>query len=78
MPGSSHALAYVWRDDNTGPPVSAAEALADHAKISQDFPHADSIVASTLDDFVDAILKEKDGAVVNARLQRRTPPSFRP
>ena len=59
VPGSAHALAYVWRNDNTGPPMSAAEALADHAKISQDFPHATRIIASTLDDFVNAIWNEK-------------------
>ena len=64
VPGSSHALAYVWRDDNTGPPLSAAEALSDHVKVSEDFPGATTVVASTLDDFVDAVLKEKNGAVV--------------
>lgn len=57
VPASPHALAYVWRNDNTGPPTSAAEVLADHARIANDFPGA-KIVASTLDAFVDAILAD--------------------
>eukprot|EP00051_Salpingoeca_urceolata_P021147 m.326646 g.326646 ORF g.326646 m.326646 type:complete len:854 (+) comp19743_c1_seq2:115-2676(+) len=31
VPGSSHALAYVWRGDNAGPPMNAQEVL-DNAK----------------------------------------------
>lgn len=37
VPGSRHALAYAWRNDNTGPPESAEEAKSDHSNISKDF-----------------------------------------
>ena len=63
VPGSPHALAYAWRNDNQGPPVTAKEAIADHAQISKAFPGA-KVVSSTLDAFVDAILG--DAAVVDA------------
>ncbi len=37
LPGSKHALAYVWRGDNSGPPMSADEVLKNAAALQKQF-----------------------------------------
>ena len=51
LPGSPTALVLDWRGDNAGPPMSAAEVIADWKAIAAEFPGAD-IVAGTLDEFI--------------------------
>ncbi|XP_065831101.1 uncharacterized protein [Oscarella lobularis] len=58
VPGSSHALAFRFRVDNSGPPAMK-EVLDDFAAIRKLFPGA-KIVASDFDSFVRAILPMKD------------------
>lgn len=59
LPGSEHALAYNWRGDNAGPPMSANETLNDFAIVQKAFPGA-SVVSSTFEEFVEAVMA--DGA----------------
>ena len=59
LPGSEHALAYNWRGDNAGPPMSANETLNDFAIVQKEFPGA-SVVSSTFEEFVEAVMA--DGA----------------
>jgi len=37
VPGSKHALAYCWRGDNAGPPLSALEVLNNAKQLQQQF-----------------------------------------
>ena len=59
VPGSSHALAYCWRGDNQGPPMSAEEVNKNRAALERQYPGA-KVVSSTLDGFVAAV--RRDGA----------------
>lgn len=47
-------MAYLWRNDNEGPPESAGEVLANKKQLEQQFPGA-KVVSSTLDEVVEAI-----------------------
>ena len=55
VPNSSHALAFLYSPDNSGPPSSAAEVTQWWASTQARFPNA-QIVLSSLDDFAKAIL----------------------
>ncbi len=52
--GGGLAMAPVWRGDNAGPPGSAQEVLDTFAGLQKLFPNA-TLVASTFEDFVDAV-----------------------
>eukprot|EP00041_Stephanoeca_diplocostata_P038930 m.1569137 g.1569137 ORF g.1569137 m.1569137 type:complete len:795 (+) comp25298_c0_seq5:74-2458(+) len=57
VPGSSHAIAYNWRGDNAGPPMTYEETLTDFAKFEAYFPSEwnAKAVSSTLEEFIDAL-----------------------
>jgi len=60
IPGSSDALAYCWRGDNEGPPLSADEVLNNTIKLKQIYaPSQVQVISSTLGDYVKA-LKEQN------------------
>ena len=54
LPGSPHACVYSWRGDNSGPPASVAEVVADWASVAALFPGA-TVFASTLDNFTETL-----------------------
>ena len=47
LPGSSHAVVYLWRNDNQGPPESADEVLGNKKELEKQFPGA-KVISSTL------------------------------
>ena len=47
-------MAYLWRNDNEGPPESSGEVLANKKQLELQFPGA-KVVSSTLDEVVEAI-----------------------
>jgi hypothetical protein len=53
------ALVVMWRGDNAGPPIDAAEVIRDWETLNLQFPGA-QIVASTFDGFVEAIANVSD------------------
>ena len=55
MPGSTHALAFLYSPDNSGPPSSAAEVTSWWASTQARFPNA-QVLLSSLDDFAEAVL----------------------
>ncbi len=55
VPGSSHALAFFYSMDNTGPPASPAAVEAWWASTQARFPSA-RVILSSLDAFTEAIL----------------------
>lgn len=59
LPGSGHVLAYNWRGDNAGPPVTADEIIAAFAELAREYPRA-RVRSSTFDLFHAAIVE--DGA----------------
>jgi len=54
IPECEVALAYAWRGDNFGPPMSANEVFNDWKEIMQWFPDAE-IIPSTFEDYLDDI-----------------------
>ena len=50
LPGCSHALVYAWRNDNAGPPPTAADAKATLKHVARFFPNS-TVEFSTLDAF---------------------------
>lgn len=55
IPGSPHALAYCWRGDNEGPPMSAEEVINNTKKLENIYGSNVKIISSTLGDYVDAV-----------------------
>ena len=58
VPDCSHALAFAFRGDNTGPP-NVTEVISVYSQLRGEFPDA-RIVASTLDNFVSELEKVKN------------------
>ena len=75
VPGLSHALAYDWRSDNGGPPMSVGEVLSGFETVRKAFPNA-TVVASTLDAFVEELLAVKDALPVIDQEARALRPRF--
>ena len=59
IPGSSHALAFLYSPDNSGPPPSADAVTSWWAATQARFPNA-SLLLSSLDDFTRAVLPMAD------------------
>ena len=72
VPGSTHALAYVWRGDNAGPPTMALEVVKNIASVKAHplmakYPKA-KIITSTFDNISAVWNKEAQLPVVTQEL----------
>ena len=69
VPGAEDALVFQWRGDNAGPPTSAQEVIDDWKSLQKAFPDAE-IIASTFDDFVNAValVPDENFPVIDAEI----------
>ena len=80
VPGSTHALAYVWRGDNAGPPMSAAEVVKNVASVKAHplmakFPQA-KVVTSTFENISAVWATEAKLPVRTLQYSTPLPPSL--
>lgn len=62
IPGSEHAIAYCWRGDNAGPPLSAEEVESNADRLRLHFGNTSQIriISSTFEQFFAAVGSERN------------------